>query len=92
MDGSKITKREELKQIIKTYKKLNKDCTELEKELNVKPAPKETLYLLNWFAELKRDEILTFTEIQNWANLYRRKLEPFEVEILLNLDNIYRSD
>jgi hypothetical protein len=91
LDGGKITKRTHLNQIIKTYKTLKKDSSELEEELYNEPPPNETIYLLNWFYELKRSEVLTFSEIQNWATLYRRPIKSYQVEVLMDLDNIYRS-
>ena len=91
MDGGTVTKREHLKQIIKTYKQVGKDYEKQEEEITVEPYPPETGYLLTWYYELKRAGGITFTEIDSWARLYRRSVEPFEVEIIMQLDHIYET-
>ena len=60
--------------------------------------PEEGAHLWEWFAELNKRRVSTgfgiapisFGEIESWQRLRRLELDPWELEGLLELDDIYR--
>lgn len=56
---------------------------------DVPEPPSELVYLYGWFREVFTGEALTYNEIEAWSRLTRRSTEPFEVEVLKTLENIY---
>lgn len=62
-------------------------------------APKEVIYLLQYFTEISRTressgygpQPLRFSEIDAWAHLYGVELSPFEINTILDLDAVWRK-
>lgn len=59
--------------------------------------PLEIKYLWDWFGELSNKRrtggmsvsMLAWSDVDAWARLMRRDPQPWEVEALMNLDNIW---
>ncbi|WP_425048810.1 phage tail assembly chaperone [Pseudomonas nitroreducens] len=59
------------------------------KELQTPPIPSELAYLWPLFFEIRRTpDPLTYTELRNWCDLKRIRLDPLEVDVLMRLDAI----
>lgn len=58
-------------------------------ELKVPPCPDELDYLLRWSYALIRSEPVTFTEIHYWSELTNNKPMPWEIDVILRIDNLY---
>lgn len=67
-------------------------------ELTARPLPDEMRYILNWHNELfgrcgvgmDGYDPLTWTSLHAWAEMTGRDPEPYEVDLLMNLDAIRR--
>lgn len=56
------------------------------KELEFPDCPEELQYLKNWFFELYRgSKDITFSEIESWARLTATPIDPWEVNLLVEL-------
>lgn len=62
-------------------------------ELQIGDMPEQTVYIWNMYAEIKLGchQRITYLDIQAYCNLYGYNVLPFEVDIIIQLDNIYWS-
>ena len=81
--GSKTPLKEHLLQVYKQTGKL----PQMLKDQPVVDA--EMTHLLDWYLEVRGPSPLSYTEIRNWCYLVNLKLLPYEVKIIMQLDNIY---
>lgn len=51
--------------------------------------PEEAAYVWEWYQEVFNGGRLTYVELDAWARLTRRRLEPWEVDVLKSLDLLY---
>lgn len=49
------------------------------------------IYLLGYYYEIKRGEVLTYTEIKNFCDIMALNLAAWEVRALIMIDNIYEN-
>ena len=69
-------------------------------EVDDTPPPEDGEYIWAWFWELDRTrptamvgtEPIYYREIQAWASLSRITLSPWEVDALVRMDHVYRSE
>lgn len=80
LDGSKATKREHLKKVWEISKKQPASLKEQP------PLPEEAAHVWWLYHEVYGATHLTYLEIQAWASLTGRYLEPWEIRALIALD------
>jgi hypothetical protein len=79
---AKISLRESLQQVFKT-------TGVYPDGLKVPPCPDELDYLLRWSYSLIRSESITYTEIYHWMQLTNNHPMPWEIDVILRIDNLY---
>lgn len=52
-------------------------------------APGELEYLKTYWLQCRRDEVVTYQELFYFQKTMQIDLEPWEVEIIIQIDNIY---
>lgn len=81
-----VPKREHLRM---AQERLGRPIAELQSE----PLAAELHYLWQWFVQLSNarssQTAISFQEIQAWAQLKRVELDPFEVEAIKALDQVF---
>jgi len=80
--GSTNPQRIHLLQVYKTTGKVPEG-------LNLPAFPVELDYFLDWSRELIGSEPVKYTEIYHWSLLKNIKLNPWEVDVLSEIDSIF---
>ena len=79
--------------------KMPKVYQDAQDELDIGELPQGTEYLLHWFLEIGSARSftdngpcpITYSDIINWKTLMEADINPLEVSILKQIDNIYIS-
>ncbi len=50
--------------------------------------PEELSYLWSWYLEVRTNAPLTYAEIAHWNRLTRKRVKPWEVELIRSIDRI----
>ena len=80
--------------LLTAWKQSGKKPQEL---IDAPPLPELTAYLWGYYQELHRRRVnygwghvpLSFSEVEAWARLTKRKLDPWELSALLDIDAVY---
>lgn len=75
------------KHLLQVYKTTGK----LPDQLNLPKFPVELEYFIEWSRQLIRAEPISYTEIYHWAMLTNVHPQPWEIDVLVEIDSIFHK-